>query len=68
MVVCYINFYVNSSYEEIFENHFGGVYYVYVRGCTKDTSNGILAKTWSSFKELEKSFNEIMKSKIWRKR
>ena len=60
------NYYHDKTYDEIFENHFGGIYYVYVRGCIKNTSNGIFAKTWSSFKELEESFNEIMKSKIWR--
>lgn len=57
------NYYQESS-EEIFNNHFGGIYYVYLRGCNKDTSNGIYAQTWNSFKDLENEFNKIMKEKI----
>lgn len=56
--------YYQESEEEIFNNHFGGIYYVYLRGCNKDTSNGIYAQTWNSFKDLENEFNKIMKEKI----
>lgn len=47
------------SEEEIFEQHFGGIYYVFVRGCHAGSSNGVYAQTWNSFKDLEDSFNKI---------
>lgn len=59
-------FYKNETEAEIFENHFGGIYYVFIRGCNKDTGNGIYCQTWKSFGDLEKSFNEIIKSKVMR--
>lgn len=59
-------FYKNETEAEIFENHFGGIYYVFIRGCNKDTGNGIYCQTWDSFSDLEKSFNEIIKSKVMR--
>ena len=40
--------------------HFGGIYYVFIRGCKKDTPNGIYAQTWESYSDLEKEFNKIM--------
>ena len=54
----------NKSLEEIFKEHFGGVYYVFLRGCNKGTSNGVYAQTWESWSDLEKSFNEIIKAKV----
>ena len=59
-------FYKNETEAEIFENHFGGIYYVFIRGCNKDTGNGIYCQTWKSFGDLEKSFNEIIKIKVMR--
>ena len=47
--------------EKIFNEHFGGVYYVFLRGCNKDTGNGIYAHTWNNFKELKDSYDEIIK-------
>ncbi len=49
---------------DIFKNHFGGIYYVYIRGCNKDTGNGIYAQTWDSYEELEKAFKNIIKQKV----
>lgn len=51
----------NESEEEIFNNHFGGIYYVFVRGANKDTSNGVYIQTWNSWDDLNKEFNEILK-------
>ena len=51
-----------KTLEETFKNHFGGVYYVYLRGCIKDTGNGIYAQTWKSFSDLEKAYNKIYKT------
>lgn len=53
----------NITEEEAFNKHFGGIYYVFVRGCNKDTSNGIYAQTWQSWDVLEKAFLEICKIK-----
>ena len=53
----------NITEEEAFNKHFGGIYYVFVRGCNKDTSNGIYAQTWASWDVLEKAFLDICKIK-----
>ena len=45
--------------QQIFEKHFGGIYYVYVRGCKAGTGNGIYARSWKSWKELEAAFIKI---------
>jgi exodeoxyribonuclease V beta subunit len=50
------------SEEEIFENHFGGFYYVFVRGCKENTSNAIYAHTWNNYSELKKDYESIKKS------
>ncbi len=49
---------------DAFSNHFGGVYYVFFKGCVKGSGNGIYAKTWNSFKELDEAYQEIIKSKV----
>ena len=54
----------NMSLEDIYNNHFGGVYYVFLRGCHEDSSNGIYCQTWNSWKDLEDSFKEIISKKI----
>ncbi|MBQ2017238.1 MAG: UvrD-helicase domain-containing protein, partial [Alphaproteobacteria bacterium] len=53
-------FYSEQSETEIFNNHFGGIYYVYVRGCNSGTGNGIYAHTWDSYEKLENEFNNII--------
>ena len=53
----------NITEEEAFNKHFGGIYYVFVRGCNKDTSNGIYSQTWASWDVLEKAFLDICKIK-----
>ena len=55
--------YYKESEEELFNNHFGGIYYVFVRGCNENTSNGIYVHTWNSWSDLEKEFNEIIKAR-----
>ncbi|MBR1639893.1 MAG: UvrD-helicase domain-containing protein [Treponema sp.] len=57
-------FYPKKSEDEIFNSHFGGIYYVYIRGCVKDTSNGIYARTWNNWEELENQFKNIYKKLI----
>ena len=53
-------YYHGQSEEQIFREHFGGVYYVFIRGCAKDTGNGIYCQTWNSWEDLQKAFNQIM--------
>lgn len=45
--------------EEIFKNHFGGVYYVFFRGCRAGESFGLYAQTWENYAELEKAFEKV---------
>ena len=54
----------NLTEQEIFEKHFGGIYYVFLRGCSFDTYNGVYAQTWSSWKNIEDAFNKIIKEKV----
>ena len=53
-------FYSELSEEEIFKQHFGGIYYAFVRGCMADCSNGIYAQTWKSYKALEESYRKLI--------
>lgn len=57
-------FYPDLSEEEIFEQHFGGVYYVFLRGCNAGTGNGIYAQTWNSFADLEKEYRNVVAQKV----
>ena len=53
-------FYPEKSESENFNDHFGGIYYAYVRGCNGDTGNGIYAHTWQDYQTLEHAFNSII--------
>ena len=57
-------FYKEESEEDIFNNYFGGIYYIFVRGCNYNCGNGVYLQTWKSYKELEKAFKEIIKEKV----
>lgn len=54
-------FYPELDESEIFNRHFGGVYYVYVRGCNPNNGNGIYAHTWANYEKLEAAFQNIIK-------
>lgn len=58
------NAYKDKTLEETFNNHFGGIYYVYLKGCNNDSFNGIYSQTWNSFAELEDAYNNIVKIKV----
>lgn len=60
-------YYSDLSEEEIFNSYFGGIYYVFLRGCKKETGNGIYSQTWDSFDDLNNEFQNIMNHRIWRK-
>ena len=43
----------------IFEQHFGGIYYAFIRGTEGGTPKGIYAQTWKSFADLETAYQKI---------
>lgn len=57
-------FYPDKTEQEIFTGHFGGVYYVFLRGCHENTGNGIYAQTWESFGDLEKEYKEMIERRV----
>ncbi len=64
-LIKYLNeFYNGETLEDTFNKHFGGIYYVYLKGCNKNTFNGIYSQTWDSFKELEDAYKNIVKVKV----
>jgi exodeoxyribonuclease V beta subunit len=44
---------------QIFEKHFGGIYYALARGTNAGTCNGIYCQTWKSYSDLEKSYRNV---------
>lgn len=46
--------------KDIFEEHFGGIYYAFVRGCEAGTCNGIYAQTWKDYDALVESFKHVV--------
>ena len=60
-------FYPQKTDAEIFDQHFGGIYYVFLRGTQEGKENGIYVHTWQSFDDLQKGFNKI-KSLMKKKR
>ncbi|SMG32918.1 UvrD-helicase domain-containing protein [Fibrobacter sp. UWB13] len=51
----------NLSESKIFEKHFGGIYYAFIRGTEGGTSKGIYAQTWESYDKLEKAYQKVKK-------
>lgn len=51
----------NLDEPQIFERHFGGVYYVFLRGTRGGTDSGIYAQTWQSYKQLKQAYDNIGK-------
>jgi exodeoxyribonuclease V beta subunit len=49
------------SEQDIFANHFGGIYYAFLRGTDGKTSKGIYAQTWKDYATLEKAYMEVKK-------
>ncbi len=52
-------FYPNLDERSIFEQHFGGIYYVFVKYTQAGTPNGVYAQTWTSFDELKTSYENV---------
>ena len=49
----------NLSESEIFEKHFGGIYYAFIRGTEGGTPKGIYAQTWNSFNDLASAYQKV---------
>ena len=45
--------------DEVFKEHFGGIYYVFARGCKANEDSGIFAHTWNDFGELEAAYKIV---------
>ena len=56
--------YSSMDYNEIYKNHFGGIYYVYLRGTKAGTDNGIFAQKWENWKMLNTIFNDKICKKM----
>ncbi len=54
----------NMSENEVFEKHFGGIYYVFLRGCNEGCGNGVYAQTWENFGSLKEAYEKIVKDRV----
>jgi exodeoxyribonuclease V beta subunit len=52
-------FYESLDEQQIFERHFGGIYYALARGTSAGNCNGIYCQTWKSYADLEKSYRNV---------
>jgi exodeoxyribonuclease V beta subunit len=51
----------NESESDIFKNHFGGIYYAFLRGTEGGTGKGIYAQTWKDYATLEAAYKNVKK-------
>jgi exodeoxyribonuclease V beta subunit len=49
----------NESESDIFKNHFGGIYYAFLRGAEGGTGKGIYAQTWKDYATLEAAYKNV---------
>ena len=52
-------FYNNKTEQDIFNEHFGGIYYAFLRGTDGKTSKGIYAQTWKDFNALKTAYENV---------
>ena len=52
-------FYNNKTEQDIFNDHFGGIYYAFLRGTDGKTSKGIYAQTWKDFNALKTAYENV---------
>ena len=50
--------------QKVFDNYFGGIYYVLIRGCKADTDIAIYRHPWKSWEDLESKYRELIKSQM----
>ena len=48
-----------ESEADIFKNHFGGIYYAFLRGTEGGTGKGIYAQTWKDYATLETAYENV---------
>ena len=53
-------FYRDLTEQQIFEKYFGGIYYVFFRGCSEGETSGIMSSTFASYEELNKLYSGII--------
>lgn len=51
----------NESESDIFKNHFGGIYYAFLRGTEGGSGRGIYAQTWKDYATLEAAYKNVKK-------
>jgi exodeoxyribonuclease V beta subunit len=49
----------NLDEEHIFNNHFGGIYYAFLRGTDGQSNRGIYAQTWKDYAALESAYKNV---------
>ena len=49
----------NLDEQQIFKEHFGGIYYAFLRGTDGTTSRGIYAHTWKDYAALESAYEKV---------
>jgi exodeoxyribonuclease V beta subunit len=49
----------NLDEQQIFKDHFGGIYYAFLRGTDGTTSRGIYAHTWKDYAALESAYEKV---------
>lgn len=54
------SFHKDLSETEIFDQYFGGIYYVFFRGCKVGETSGIMSSTFSSYSELETLYHKVI--------
>ena len=58
-LIKWLSIFYHESPEDIFKNHFGGMYYVYVKGCKAGSSNGIYVHSWKNWNDLNSAFTKL---------
>ena len=51
----------NLDEKHIFNNHFGGIYYAFLRGTDGLSNRGIYAQTWKNYAALESAYEKVKK-------
>lgn len=58
-LIRWLKTFYDQTEEEIFREHFGGVYYVFFRGSREGKSSGLYAQTWENFEALKNAFEKV---------
>ncbi|MCK9182330.1 MAG: UvrD-helicase domain-containing protein [Fibrobacteraceae bacterium] len=53
-------FYPAASEQEIFEKYFGGIYYVFFRGCKEASDAGIYSKQFEAYAEIKSQYEALI--------